>query len=86
MHNRNVIYVVIVTESAILMGVTAVTDLVGRVHHSGQSPEEIGVGLQQRSVTGSKARKENPPYTTAIREFAGGGSISVLQIRDLAAA
>ncbi len=26
----------------------------------------------------------NPPYTSAVREFAGGGSISVLWMRDLA--
>ncbi len=27
--------------------------------------------------------KENPPYTFAVREFADGGSIRVLQMRDL---
>ncbi len=30
--------------------------------------------------------QENPPYTSAVREFAGGGSISVLRKRDLAGA
>ncbi len=27
--------------------------------------------------------QENPPYTSAVREFAGGGSIRVLRVRDL---
>ncbi len=27
---------------------------------------------------------ENPPYTSAVREFVGGGSISVLRMRDVA--
>ncbi len=64
--------------------------------------EEIGVGFQQWSVGGSQARKEtasarllvamqsldqdNPPYTSAVLEFVGGGSISVLRMRDLAEA
>ncbi len=51
--------------------------------------EEIGIGCQQWIVTGWKVRKEdrvqdNPPCTSAVRELAGGGSISVLQMRDLA--
>ncbi len=61
---------------------------------------ETGVGFQQWSVAGSEARERtvsarllvamqfldqgNPPYTSAVREFAGGGSISVLPMRDLA--
>ncbi len=28
--------------------------------------------------------QENPPYTSAVGEFAGGGSISALWMRDLA--
>ncbi len=54
--------------------------------------EEIGVGFQQWSVAGSEALEEDrvrsvasghkpfdqesPPYTSAVREFTGGGSIS----------
>ncbi len=64
--------------------------------------EEIGVGFQQWSVAGSQARKEtasvrflvvmqssdqeNPPYTSAVLEFVGGGSVNVLRMRDLAEA
>ncbi len=52
----------------------------------------VGVGFQQWSVAGSQARKEamqsldkeSPPYTSAVREFVGGESISVLRMRDLA--
>ncbi len=47
--------------------------------------EEIGVGFQQQNVASSNARKEDrvrtvangPPNTSAVREFAGGGSTSV---------
>ncbi len=58
--------------------------------------EEIGVGFQQLSVTGSKALigellmalqfldQENPLYTSSVHEFAGGGSVSVQRMRDLA--
>ncbi len=35
-------------------------------------------------VTMQSLDQENPPYTTAVREFAGGGSISVLRMTDLA--
>ncbi len=57
---------------------------------------EIGVGFQQWSVAGSEARKEDrvrlamqsldqetPPHISAVLEFVGGGSVSVLWIRDL---
>ncbi len=30
--------------------------------------------------------QENPPYTSTVLEFVGGGSISVLRLRDLAEA
>ncbi len=30
--------------------------------------------------------QENPPYTSVVREFAGGGTISALRMRDLAEA
>ncbi len=57
--------------------------------------EEIGVGFQQRCVAGSQARQEdrvlrldqeNPPYTSTVLEFVGGGSVNVLRMRDLAEA
>ncbi len=60
--------------------------------------KEIVVGFQQCSVAGSQARKEDrvrsvvsshaifEPGEPAVHEFAGGGSISVLRMRDLAGA
>ncbi len=63
--------------------------------------EEIGVGFQQWCVAGSQARQEdrvrsvvavqsldqeNPPYTSAVLGFVGGGSVNVLRMRDLAEA
>ncbi len=51
--------------------------------------EEISIGFQQWIVAGGKVCKEdrvqeNPPCTSAVRELAGGGSISVLRMRGLA--
>ncbi len=53
--------------------------------------EEIGVGFQLRSVAGARGTasarllivmqlldQENPPYTSAVREFAGGGFVVVV--------
>ncbi len=37
-------------------------------------------------VTMQSLDQENPPYTSAVLVFVGGGSISVLQMRDLAEA
>ncbi len=54
--------------------------------------EEVGAGFQQWGVTGSQAHKEdrvrseNPPYISAVLKFVGGGSVSVLRMRDLAEA
>ncbi len=64
--------------------------------------EGIGVCFRQWSVAGSQACKEdrvarllvamqsldqeNPPYTSAVLEFVGAGSVSVLRIIDLAEA
>ncbi len=56
--------------------------------------EEIGVGFQQWNVAASarllvamqSLDQENPPYTSAVLEFVGGGSLSVLRMRDLAEA
>ncbi len=46
--------------------------------------EEIGVGFQQWSVADpAGADQENLPFTSAVLEFIGGGSISVLRMRDL---
>ncbi len=57
--------------------------------------KEIGVGFQQLSLAGSQAHKGDRvrsvasghailgPYTSAVLEFVGGGSVSVLRMRDL---
>ncbi len=56
--------------------------------------DELGTRFSQRSVTGSKACKEShirtfancfvTPFTNAVRDLAGGGSLSVLRMRGLA--
>ncbi len=38
----------------------------------------------KKVVAMQSLHQENPLYTSAVREFAGGGSISVLRMRDLA--
>ncbi len=61
--------------------------------------EEIGVGFQQWCLAGSQARKEDrvrsvasgrgilgPGETSTVLGFAGGGSVNVLRMRDLAEA
>ncbi len=62
--------------------------------------EEIDVGFQQCCAAGSQALKEdrvrsvavqfldqeNPPYTSTVLGFVGGGSANVLRMRDLAEA
>ncbi len=64
--------------------------------------DEIGVGFhngvwraRRRSRRTASARllvavqsldQENPPYTSTVLGFVGGGSVNVLRVRDLAAA
>ncbi len=38
----------------------------------------------QSLLKGIERERENPPYTSTVRGFTGGGSISVLRMRDLA--
>ncbi len=37
-------------------------------------------------MTSQSLDQENPPYTSAVREFAGGDSVRVLRMRNLAVA
>ncbi len=46
--------------------------------------EGSSTGSARLVMTMQSLDQENPPYISADREFAGGGSINVLRMRDLA--